>query len=140
MRHRYKVLSSSNYDGDTFSLTLDLGFDLVTHQRIRLDGIDTPELRGGTEQSKLAGRLARDEARAFIEDGLASGARVEFVSMQYKGKFGRPLGDLEVDGVSLVGMLAKRRLGVPYSGQAKAQIADQHLANIQYLTEQGLIS
>jgi micrococcal nuclease len=32
-------------DGDTIDLDLDLGFSLVLRQRVRLYGLDAPELR-----------------------------------------------------------------------------------------------
>lgn len=136
---RFRVLACTNYDGDTFDVTLDLGFELVTHRRVRLLGVDTPELRGGTARSKEAGRLARDYARRFIAVGLAAGSPVEFVSREYRGKFGRPLGDIEVGGLSLVGTLIERRLGVPYDGQSKRDVRAAHDANLDFLEECGAI-
>jgi endonuclease YncB( thermonuclease family) len=42
----YKVSSLEKVvDGDTIDVTIDLGFDVCTRQRVRLLGIDTPESR-----------------------------------------------------------------------------------------------
>ena len=42
-------------DGDTLDVTLDLGFSLTTKQRIRLNGIDTPESVTKDESEKRLG-------------------------------------------------------------------------------------
>ena len=131
MAFQFPILESANYDGDSFDFSLDLGFGLVLHRKCRLDGIDTPELRGGTEESKAAGRLARDKARAWVE----ACERPTFVSETYAGKFGRPLGDV-VDGItgaSLREYLLTHQYGVPYHGQAKADIQSLHDENIAAL-------
>ena len=137
--YTYKIKEFSNYDGDSFDLTLDLGFELVYHQKCRIYGIDTPELRGGTDDSKAAGRLARDYAHALVKTWL-EGDGAYFASENYSGKFGRPLGDIVSDiGDSLRRELLKRRYGVPYHGQAKKDIMPQHESNILFLKENNLI-
>lgn len=60
---RFKILEFSNYDGDSFDLTLDLGFNLVIHRKCRLEGADTPELRDKRPDYKAAAYLARDKVR-----------------------------------------------------------------------------
>lgn len=144
MTYEFKILAFENYDGDSFDLTLDLGFDLILHKKCRIYGIDTPELRGGTEESKAAGRLARDEARAFVQSALDAGQEAIFASLDYTGKFGRPLGDIVVhadDGetVKLTDMLLAQNLAVPYHGQAKAKVQAEHDANIKILRTTGRI-
>lgn len=140
MSRLFKIVAFDNYDGDSFDLTLDLGFELVLHQKCRIEGIDTPEMRGGTDDSKAAAVLARDTARAFVADAMADGG-AQFVSETYKGKYGRPLGDIlrRRDGVSMRAELLAQRLGVPYHGQAKAEVASLHEANIAALKERGAI-
>jgi len=53
-------------DGDTVDLEVDLGFGMRSIQRFRLMGIDTPELRGGTPESKEKAK----EAKARVEQLL----------------------------------------------------------------------
>ena len=51
-------------DGDTYTILVDLGFYIYTNIRVRLNGVDTPELRGGTEAQQARGI----EAQYFVQD------------------------------------------------------------------------
>ena len=137
---KFKILELDNYDGDSFDLTLDLGFELVYHTKVRIEGVDTPELRGGTELSKAAGYLAKREAKEFVQRLIEAGGAY-FKSETYRGKFGRPLGDIinESDTNSLRKYLIENNLGVKYMGQAKASIAHEHLLNFEKLQQEGLL-
>ena len=139
MDYRFKILEFSNYDGDSFDLTMDLGFDIVTHKKCRINGVDTPELRGGTDLEKAAGRLARDEARAWCMQAMGKD-KIYFVSEGYKGKFGRPLGDIQdAEGNSMRQYLLDKHLGVPYEGQAKSEVDHLHAINLQHLLKLGVL-
>jgi len=134
MNHEFKfpIINFVNYDGDSFNLTLDLGFGLITHQKVRLEGVDTPEMRGGSDISKAAAKLAQQQANQFVWEALEDGAY--FVSKTYKGKFGKSLGDIVTgDGDSLVEYLIQRHLGVPYHGQPKEEVKAAHLDNFKLL-------
>lgn len=131
--YTYPILEAENYDGDSMNLTLDLGFGLVIHKKCRLHGVDTPELRDKRSDFQKAAKLAKTYVRAFLQ--LES---LFFVSENYTGKFGRPLGDIvriSDDGLqlSLRAELIKSSLGVPYHGQAKAELEGAHRANIKKL-------
>ena len=67
-RYLYAAAVERVVDGDTLILVVDLGFEVMKRQRVRLAGIDAPGLRerGGTE------------ATAYVRDVLA---RVEFVML-----------------------------------------------------------
>ena len=137
--YKFKIVEFSNYDGDSFDLTLDLGFNLVTHQKCRINGVDTPELRGGTDEQKAAGRIAKEVATKWVRDAMDIGGAY-FVSEGYKGKFGRPLGDIEnINGGSMRASLISMSYGVPYHGQAKREVADLHAINLQVLKDRGEI-
>jgi len=41
--YKYKAKIDRVVDGDTLDIVVDLGFKITTNQRIRLQGIDTPE-------------------------------------------------------------------------------------------------
>lgn len=47
-------------DGDTFDAEIDLGFDIVVKKRIRIEGIDSPESRGGSEEDKQFAKIATE--------------------------------------------------------------------------------
>ena len=89
----YKVASVDRVvDGDTVDLVIDLGFSIFTKQRIRLAGIDTPEFRGGTAESKIKAQIAATR----LEELLGSGEVFIRTEQDKKGSFGRYLGYLIV--------------------------------------------
>lgn len=53
----YKATVKAVHDGDTFTAIVDLGFRVQAELKIRLNGINTPELIGPT---KPAGLISRD--------------------------------------------------------------------------------
>jgi len=53
----------SVHDGDTVNVALDVGFDLSVHTRVRVYGINAPEL------STDAGKAAREFARTLLKPG-----------------------------------------------------------------------
>ena len=77
-------------DGDTIDVILDMGFDIMYKQRVRLFGIDTPESRTRDKVEKKYGL----KAKKFLQDTLKKG---KIVIKTHKGtetgKFGRILGE-----------------------------------------------
>lgn len=61
----YKGVVEKVHDGDTIYVALDLGFDLTVHTRVRVFGINAPEL------STEAGKLSRDYAAHLLPVGSA---------------------------------------------------------------------
>ena len=136
MKHEwtFPVTIESNYDGDTLRCAFDIGFGLRYYDSIRLDGVDTPELRGGTPLTKAAAKFARDTVAHLVEKA----EQVIFHSTVWKGKYGRPVGRLFLDGRDLAEMLIERRLGVFYDGGWRNPVA--HEVNAKWLLNQGLIT
>ena len=134
----YRIKSfDGNYDGDTFKLELDLGYGIFIAASCRLLGADTPEMRGGTDESKAAARLAKKFVHEFISAGI-TGEGAFFLSHELD-KYGRPLGDVIVDNVSLKSLLISESLAVPYFGQNKADVAKLHEENLRVLKNSGKI-
>jgi len=80
----YRARVTEVYDGDTVTVDVDLGFTVTVRAlRLRLSGIDTPEIRTRDKQEKLAGYKARDWLREQI-DGKEIMVRTEKT-----GKHGR---------------------------------------------------
>ena len=81
--YTYKARCISVFDGDSVTLDIDLGFNMIMHnQKIRLLGINTPEVRGS---DRLDGLVSRDRLRELIE-----GKDIIMVSHRDKsGKYGR---------------------------------------------------
>lgn len=89
--YRYKANLNSIYDGDSVRLDIDLGFgSWLINQRIRLYGIDAPEIRGEERDAGL-------EAKAFLWQELID---QELVIESYKDrsdKYGRWLATIYVE-------------------------------------------
>lgn len=83
----YRGVVVSNYDGDTLTANVDLGFHCWVHKvKFRLSSIDAPELK---EPTLEAGRLSQKALEAF----LPAGAPVVVVC-HGRDKYGRWLADL----------------------------------------------
>lgn len=80
-------------DGDTYEVDVDLGFSTFAKgRRLRLLGINCPEMHG---PSRAAGIAARDAASSMV-----LGKSILFRSVELDA-FGRILGDVWVDGKHL---------------------------------------
>ncbi|OHC75418.1 MAG: hypothetical protein A3G18_05810 [Rhodospirillales bacterium RIFCSPLOWO2_12_FULL_58_28] len=55
-------------DGDTLVVRAYIWLDHEVETRVRLDGIDTPELKGGCEKEKRLARLSRDFVISWVKD------------------------------------------------------------------------
>jgi|TARA_R110000824_G_scaffold62352_7_gene165243 micrococcal nuclease len=81
--YEYCAKVVSVYDGDTITVDIDLGFGIVLKkQKLRLLGINTPEVRG---EEKILGKKVRDLVREKILDKVVTIKTVK----DKKGKYGR---------------------------------------------------
>lgn len=134
----YKVSILRVVDGDTVDVDIDLGFStILKKKRVRLYGIDTPESRTRDLEEKKYGKAAK----AFLVECL-EGKEV-MMKVHDKGKFGRIIGELFVEKIDNEGhpafevaveqsvnqMLIDNHHAVPYFGQSKEEIKEQHLIN-----------
>jgi len=114
-------------DGDTIDVLLDMGFDILYQQRVRLFGIDTPESRTRDKEEKKYGLLSK----YFLKAELSLGKKITVKT--YKGdetgKFGRILGDIWIDGKSVNQKMCDKGYAVPYYGQNKDLVEEAHLKN-----------
>jgi micrococcal nuclease len=83
--YEYTAKIVSVYDGDTFDFYVDLGFDVWVKSKLRLHGVDTPEVRG-TERPE--GLVVRDYVRELILHKLVR------IVVYKKGKYGRYVADV----------------------------------------------
>ena len=123
-------------DGDTFDCILDLGFDVLLEGRVRMLGIDTPESRTRDLEEKAYGLLAKDWLYKHIK---GEEIIVQTVVVNEKGKFGRILGTVLVDGVDINSKMIEEGHAVAYHGQSKDDIEQAHLNNRTMLTERGIV-
>lgn len=143
---RYKCKIVKIIDGDTVDVDIDLGFGIwIRDERVRIHGIDTPESRTRDLVEKKFGLLAKK----FVQDKLKVGSIQTLVTEkagdEAKGKFGRILGKFEVydhktDSTMFLGdIMVREHYAVPYGGQSKEDIQEQHLENRVKLAESGII-
>ena len=137
----YKCIDISNYDGDSFRLTIlkqwDFGFGIHVEQKYqiatRIYGIDTPELRDKRADFKAAGYLAKEKAAEWVK-----AERTQFISLDKPDKYGRALGDFRREsGFMLSDYLIENNYAVAYKGQNKELVEWAHQKNIEQLKERG---
>ena len=103
------------YDGDTFRVNIDSLPPIVGKNiAIRVNGVDTPEIRGKCQYEK---NLAL-EARDFVRSRLANAKEIKLTNLQ-RGKYFRVVANVVVDGVSLERELLDNKLAYEYSGGKK---------------------
>jgi len=89
--YEYRATITKVYDGDTITADIDLGFGIILKkQKIRLLGINTPEVRG---PERADGILSRNALRQRILDKQV----IIRTSKDKKGKYGRWLGEVYVE-------------------------------------------
>ena len=113
-----KVISV--YDGDTFRVDIDSLPPIVGKNiPIRLNGVDTPEIRGKCKYEKDLAVKARD----FVRNKLANAKEIKLTKLQ-RGKYFRVVADVMIDGVSLEQELLDNELAYKYTGGKKSSWCD----------------
>ena len=104
--YRFRCLVTRVLDADTVDCCVDLGFRMTTKQRLRLSGIQAPELN--TPEGVIA--------KECVEDLLKSVDYRVQIQTEKTGSFGRWLAVIYLDGhvESLNDMLLKNGIAVPY--------------------------
>ena len=134
--HEYKAKIRRIVDGDTVDVDIDLGFDMIlSKQRIRLYGIDTPESRTRDKEEKFYGKLAASFLKEQCKKGTCIALRTY---LDKRGKFGRILGELIVDGVNINELMIESHMAVEYDGRSKTDIHKEHMFNRQELNRAGI--
>jgi micrococcal nuclease len=100
-------------DGDTFRARVDIWLGQTVTVKVRLQGVDTPEMNGKCAAEK---KLAR-QAKAFAENWLKQN-RVQLVNVHYGTYAGRVLATARIkNGNSLSAALLAENLAKPYRGR-----------------------
>ena len=81
---------------------------------IRVNGVDTPEIRGKCQYEKNLALKARD----FVRAKLANAKEIKLTNLQ-RGKYFRVVASVLVDGVSLEQELLDKKLAYSYDGGTK---------------------
>ncbi len=139
--YEYKCTVNKVIDGDTVDVDIDLGFGIVlTDERVRIMGIDTPESRTRNKIEKLFGLAAKQRLKELLSKQCILKTEINKDGEDMKGKFGRVLGDFISDNGRLVtDIMIEEGHAVAYHGQSKDDIQDAHLKNRKKLLAEGII-
>lgn len=103
------------YDGDTVTIAsvLPNTTEPIYRFSIRLNGIDTPEIRGKTQEEK--------ELAIQVRDALAEKIYGKMVELRNVGneKYGRVLAEIYLDGENINQWLVDENFAVAYDGGKK---------------------
>ena len=106
----------SVYDGDTFRVNIDSLPPIVGKNiAIRLNGVDTPEIKGKCQYEKDLALEARD----FVRNKLANAKEIKLTKIE-RGKYFRVVARVLIDGVSLEQELLDQGLAYKYNGGKKS--------------------
>ena len=108
-------------DGDTLEVRVHiwLGQDIQT--RVRLAGIDAPELKGKCARERVLAQRARAYLKAQLDPSGAGTASVRLREVRYGKYAGRVLARVEtLDGTDLGQALVTAGLARPYDGRRRA--------------------
>lgn len=102
-------------DGDTLDIEIDLGLGIKSLQRVRLAGVDAPEIR----TKDIAERAAGAASMNFVVDWVKSHGDVYLRTQKDNDKYGRYLAHVypqsdDFSGESLNQLLVKTGHATPY--------------------------
>jgi len=108
-----KVISI--YDGDTIRVNIDSFPDIIGKNiRIRIKGIDAPEIKGKCQKEIDLAIMARD----YLRNAINQSSQIELRNME-RGKYFRIVGELYIDGENISKGLLKEKLAYIYHGGKK---------------------
>tara|TARA_Y100000592_G_C5257203_1_gene215560 strand:+ start:158 stop:487 length:330 start_codon:yes stop_codon:yes gene_type:complete len=91
--YEYRAFVRKVYDGDTITVDIDLGFDVILkNQKIRLSKINTPEVRGKSREEGI-------KVRNLVRERISNKWVVIKTTKDKKGKYGRWLGTVYEQGI-----------------------------------------
>lgn len=103
------------YDGDTITIASKLPFNDSPLYRlsVRLNGIDTPEIKGKNDDEKTAAKNARDALTTLILNKYVTLKNIQ------SEKYGRILAEVYIDELCLNEWMIKERYALKYDGGTK---------------------
>ena len=148
--NKYDVKLIKVVDGDTVDVDIDLGFGIWLHdERVRIMGIDTPESRTRDKVEDLFGEAAKARVKELFEsEHIKLITEEDRKGEDMKGKFGRILGDFELEYKQENNAIVMKRLtqvmieeghAVAYFGGSKEEIQMKHMANREKLLREGVV-
>jgi len=139
--YEYRVKILKVVDGDTVDVDIDLGFGVVlSDERVRIMGIDTPESRTRDKVEKKFGLASKARLKSLLGKTGILKTQINKNGEDMKGKFGRILGDFVAeDGRMVTEILVEEGHAVAYFGGSKEEIQMKHMANREKLIREGVV-
>ena len=94
--NEYECQITKVVDGDTVDCLINLGFNIIIRQRVRMYGINTPESRTRDLEEKAKGIAAKERLEQIFE----SANNHCLINSYGVGTFGRCLGEFFINGIS----------------------------------------
>ena len=139
--YEYRCTINRVVDGDTVDVDIDLGFGIVmTDERVRVMGIDTPESRTSDKVEKIFGLAAKERLKEILSEDPILCTQIAKNGEDMKGKFGRVLGDFKVGDRLATEILIEEGHAVPYFGGSKEETQAAHMANRERLIAEGKVT
>jgi endonuclease YncB( thermonuclease family) len=101
-------------DGDTFEIEGTYIFNKVLPLKVRVRGIDTPEIKGKCQKERDLAIKAKNFTEQFLKN-----KNVVIDNIDWDKYGGRILAEVEVDNINLAQTLIKQKLAVEYYGKGK---------------------
>jgi len=139
----YKAKIRRVIDGDTVDVDIDLGFGIwLKDQRIRINGIDTPESRTRDKVEKVFGNASKEFVKKWLPVGSIQVllTTIDKSGDDKRGKFGRILGDFQIEKTKLTNIMLSEGYAVRYSGGNKDDLKILHLKNRNKLIAEGKVN
>jgi len=106
-----------NYDGNTITFNLPGLHPIISEKiSIRVNGIDTPEIKGKCEKEKYDAK----QAQQMVADILKDADQIVLRNME-RGKYFRIAADVIVDGENLGDILVETGVAIRYDGGRKVK-------------------
>ncbi len=107
-----------NYDGDTITFNVPNVHPLLGEKiSVRVNGLDTPEVKTKDECEKQSARIARN----LVESKLKNAKRIDLLKID-RDKYFRILADVQVDNTDLKAILLRNGLAYEYHGGTKKKV------------------
>lgn len=105
------------YDGDTITIAskLPISYSPLYRFHVRLNGIDSPEIKGKTEKEKELAKAARDALNHLLYGKIVT---LQNISTE---KYGRILADVYLDKINVSYWMLENKYAVKYNGGTKQE-------------------
>ena len=112
----FEAIYVRNYDGDTITVNLNCNEPLFCKKMsIRVNGVDTPEIRGKCSKEKILGK----KAKYYVKEKIKK-SDLKLKNCK-KGKYFRLVCDVYYNDILLSQKLIERKLAVEYDGGKKTK-------------------